>query len=57
MNILTRTRFNVVSFFTFHLIWNFEIEALPYSYLIGWIAMLWVEIPLMIRVSKKNRNN
>ena len=40
-------------FLLFHLIWNFEIEALPYSYLIGWIAMLWVEIPLMIRISKK----
>lgn len=61
MNILPRTRFNAVSFFTFlyflkylHLIWNFGIEALPYSYLIGLIAMLLVEAPLMIRIYKKN---
>lgn len=35
------------------LLWNFGIEALPYSYLIGWIAMLLVEAPLMIRIYKK----
>ena len=35
------------------LLWNFGIEALPYSYLIGWIAMLLVETPLMIRIYKK----
>lgn len=35
------------------LVWNFGIEALPYSYLIGWIAMLLVETPLMIRIYKK----
>lgn len=41
-------------FLLFHLIWNFGIEALPYSYLIGLIAMLLVEAPLMIRIYKKN---
>lgn len=25
-------------------------EALPYSYLAGWVAMLLVETPLMIRI-------
>ena len=35
------------------LLWNFGIEALPYSYLIGWIAMLLVEAPLMIRIYRK----
>ena len=32
------------------LLWNFGIEALPYSYLAGWVAMLLVETPLMIRI-------
>ena len=35
------------------LLWNFGIEALPYSYLAGWIAMLLVEIPLMLRIYRK----
>ena len=35
------------------LLWNFGIEALPYSYLAGWIAMLLVETPLMIRIYRK----
>ena len=29
------------------------IEALPYSYLAGWVAMLLVETPLMIRIYRK----
>ena len=35
------------------LLWNFGIEALPYSYLAGWGAMLLVETPLMIRIYRK----
>lgn len=35
------------------LLWNFGIEALPYSYLAGWIAMLLVETPLMLRIYRK----
>lgn len=35
------------------LLWNFGIEALPYSYLAGWVAMLLVETPLMIRIYRK----
>lgn len=35
--------------FIFHL----GIEALPYSYLIGWIGMLLAELPLLIRTYKK----
>ena len=31
------------------LLWNFGIEALPYSYLAGWIAMLITEGPLLVR--------
>lgn len=34
-------------------LWNFGIEALPYSYLAGWVAMLLVETPLMIRIYRK----
>ena len=28
-------------------------EALPYSYLAGWVTMLLVETPLMIRIYRK----
>ena len=35
------------------LIWKMGIEALPYSYLAGWVAMLLVETPLMIRIYRK----
>lgn len=35
------------------LLWNFGIEALPYSYLAGWVAMLLIETPLMIRIYRK----
>ena len=35
------------------LLWNFGIEALPYSYLAGCVAMLLVETPLMIRIYRK----
>ena len=28
-------------------------EALPYSYLAGWVAVLLVETPLMIRIYRK----
>ena len=35
------------------LLWNFGIEALPYSYLAGWIAMLLVETTLMLRIYRK----
>ena len=38
---------------TLILLWNFGIEALPYSYLAGWVAMLLVETPLMIRIYRK----
>ena len=34
-------------------IWKMGIEALPYSYLAGWIAMLLVETPLMLRIYRK----
>ena len=30
-----------------------SLEALPYSYLAGWIAMLLVETPLMLRIYRK----
>ena len=36
------------------LLWNFCIEALPYSYLAGWIAMLLVEAPLMFKIYRKS---
>ena len=36
------------------LLWNFGIEALPYSYLAGWIAMMIVEIPLLVKIYRKS---
>ena len=36
------------------LLWNFGIEALPYSYLAGWIAMLLVETPLLVKIYQKS---
>ena len=36
-----------------YLLWKLGIEALPYSYLAGWIAMLLVETPLMLRIYRK----
>ena len=35
------------------LLWGFGIEALPYSYLAGWIGMLLVEAPLLIKIYRK----
>ena len=37
------------------LTFSLQIEALPYSYLVGWIGMLITELPLLIR-SYKNMN-
>lgn len=34
-------------------LWGFGIEALPYSYLAGWIGMLLVEAPLLIKIYRK----
>ena len=35
------------------LIWKMGIEALPYSYLAGWIGMLIAEVPLLVRTYRK----
>ena len=35
------------------LLWGFGIEALPYSYLAGWIGMLLVEAPLLVKIYRK----
>ena len=34
------------------LIWKMGIEALPYSYLAGWIGMLVAETPLLLKTYK-----
>ena len=34
-------------------LWGFGIEALPYSYLAGWIGMSLVEAPLLIKIYRK----
>ena len=33
----------------FVLVWKMEIEALPYSYAVGWVVMLLYELPMLVR--------
>ena len=53
MSSFTNMTVRVIAAAPMVLLWNFGIEALPYSYLAGWIAMLLVETPLMLRKNKK----
>lgn len=53
MSSFTNMTIRVIAAAPMVLLWNFGIEALPYSYLAGWIAMLLVETPLMLRIYRK----
>lgn len=53
MSSFTNMAVRVIAVAPMILLWNFGIEALPYSYLAGWVAMLLVETPLMIRIYRK----
>ena len=53
MSSFTNMTVRVIAAAPMVLLWNFGIEALPYSYLAGWIAMLLVEKPLMLRIYRK----
>ena len=53
MSSFTNMTVRVIASAPMVLLWNFGIEALPYSYLAGWIAMLLVETPLMLRIYRK----
>ena len=53
MSSFTNMAVRVIAAAPMVLLWNFGIEALPYSYLAGWVAMLLVETPLMIRIYRK----
>ena len=53
MSSFTNMTVRVIAAAPMVLLWNFGIEALPYSYLAGWIAMLIVETPLMLRIYRK----
>ena len=53
MSSFTNMAVRVIAAAPMILLWNFGIEALPYSYLAGWIAMLLVETPLMLRIYRK----
>lgn len=53
MSSFTNMAVRVIAAAPMILLWNFGIEALPYSYLAGWVAMLLVEMPLMIRIYRK----
>ena len=53
MSSFTNMTVRVIAAAPMVLLWTFGIEALPYSYLAGWIAMLLVETPLMLRIYRK----
>lgn len=53
MSSFTNMTVRVIAAAPMVLLWNFGIEALPYSYLAGGIAMLLVETPLMLRIYRK----
>ena len=53
MSSFTNMAVRVIAAAPMILLWNFGNEALPYSYLAGWVAMLLVETPLMIRIYRK----
>ena len=53
MSSFTNMAVRVIASAPMILLWNFGIEALPFSYLAGWVAMLLVETPLMIRIYRK----
>lgn len=53
MSSFTNMTVRVIAAAPMVLLWNFGIEALPYSYLAGWIAMLLVQTPLMLRIYRK----
>ena len=53
MSSFTNMAVRVIAAAPMILLWNLGIEALPYSYLAGWVAMLLVETPLMIRIYRK----
>lgn len=53
MSSFTNMTVRVIAAAPMVLLWNFGIEALPYSYLAGWIAMLLVETLLMLRIYRK----
>lgn len=53
MSSFTNMTVRVIAAAPMVLLWNFGIDALPYSYLAGWIAMLLVETPLMLRIYRK----
>ncbi|MFR3007080.1 MAG: MATE family efflux transporter [Blautia faecis] len=56
MSSFTNMTVRVIAAAPMVLLWNFGIEALPYSYLAGWIAMLLVETPLMLRIYRKSKS-
>ena len=53
ISIFSNMAVRVISAAPMILLWKFGFEALPYSYLAGWGAMLLVETPLMIRIYRK----
>ena len=40
--------FRVAAAAVFVLVWKMEIEALPYSYAVGWVVMLLYELPMLV---------
>ena len=47
----------VIAAAVFVLMWKMEIEALPYSYVVGWVLMLLYELPMLVRYLRSHENN
>ena len=48
--------FRVAAAAVFVLVWKMEIEALPYSYAVGWVVMLLYELPMLVRYLRSHGN-
>ena len=47
----------VIAAAVFVLMWKMEIEALPYSYVVGWVLMLLYELPMLVRYLHSHEND
>ena len=47
----------VIAAAVFVLMWKMEIEALPYSYVVGWVLMLLYELPMLVRYLRSHEND
>ena len=48
--------FRVAAAAVFVLVWKMEIEALPYSYAVGWVVMLVYELPMLVQYLRSHED-